>query len=290
MKHAILGAGGIGGLVGTALASLGEDVIVVVRPDKLAAYPETLTLERPTGTMTAEARAVSKLTEPVDVLWIATRTFQLKAALESVAAVPKLVVPLLNGVDHIAILRAPFGHDSVVPATIAVEAERVAPGHFVQRSAFVRLNLASSAEPVLGPLIACLSNIGFTCQFIANEKTLLWSKLCFLAPMALATSASGKNKGEIMDDPEWKRKLYSAVDEACAVANADGAEVDPAKIRAFIESISGALRSSMQKDVEAKRPLELDGIAGPVVRGGERYGIEVPVTRELVAAVREKAV
>ena len=78
MKHAILGAGGVGGLVGTALASLGEDVIVVVQPDKLANYPEKLTLDRPTGTMTAEAHAVSKLTEPVDVLWIATRIFQLQ--------------------------------------------------------------------------------------------------------------------------------------------------------------------------------------------------------------------
>ena len=65
--------------------------------------------------------------------------------------------------------------------------------------------------------------------------------------------------------------------------------MEPAKIRAFIDSISGALRSSMQKDVAAKRPLELDGIAGPIVRGGKRYGIEVPVTRELMAAVQAKA-
>ncbi len=49
MKHAILGAGAIGGLVGTVLASLGEDVTVVVRPEKLASYPANLTLERPVG-------------------------------------------------------------------------------------------------------------------------------------------------------------------------------------------------------------------------------------------------
>ncbi|MDR3748506.1 MAG: 2-dehydropantoate 2-reductase [Acidobacteriota bacterium] len=286
MKHAVLGAGAIGGLIGTALASLGEDVIVVVRPNKLANYPRTLTLERPSGTITAPARAVTRLTEPVDVLWISTRTYQLDDALKAIESAPKMIVPLLNGVDHIEKLRARFDHDTVVSATIAVEAERLAPGHFVQRSPFVRLNLASSAEPALGAIVARLSDMGFTCQFMANEQTLLWSKLCFLAPMALTSSASGRDKGGMFAEPEWKRKLYSAVDEACAVARASGAEVDAAKILAFIESLPNGMRSSMQKDVGAGRQLELDGIGGPIVHGGERYGIPVPATKGLMAEIR----
>ena len=288
MRHAILGGGAIGGLVGTALASLGEDVTVIVRPDKLAGYPERLTLERPSGTITAPARAVARLTEPVDVLWIATKTYQLDEALKSVGSTPKMIVPLLNGVDHVAALRALHGKDRVVPATIAVEAERTAPGHFVQRSPFVRFNLASSAEPVLGPIVARLGEMGFTCQFTANEQTLLWSKLCFLAPMALTSSASVCNKGEMFTDPEWKGKLYSAVEEACAVAHASRAEVDAAKIQDFIASMPDGMRSSMQKDVAAKRQLEVDAIGGPIVRGGQHYGIDVSVTEELMSAIRAK--
>ena len=117
--------------------------------------------------------------------------------------------------DHVAVLRARFGHDRVVPATIAVEAERSAPGRFVHRSP-VRLNIAASGEPVLKNIIAGLQGLGFACQFIASEPTLLWSKLCFLEPFALVTSASGKNNGEIQADAEWKAKLDSAVREACA--------------------------------------------------------------------------
>src|SRR6266851_2626353 len=152
MKHAILGAGAIGGLVGAVLSSLGEDVIVVVRPGTLPSFPGDLTLERPSGSgpLTAPAKAVAALTEPVDVLWIATKTYQLQSALEAAQVVPGCVVPLLNGVDHIAVLRERFGNERVVPATIAVEAERIAPGRFIQRSPFVRLNLASSGEPLLG--------------------------------------------------------------------------------------------------------------------------------------------
>ena len=158
MKHAILGPGAVGGLIGTALGFLGEDITKIVRPEKLAGYPDTLTLERPSGTITARAKSVAKLTHPVDVLWVTTKTYQLEAALAAVEASPKLVVPLLNGVDHVAVLRTRFGGDCVAPATIAVEAERLALGHFAQRSP-VRLNIAASdAAPLDKTLLAELKN------------------------------------------------------------------------------------------------------------------------------------
>lgn len=289
MRHAILGAGAIGGLVGTVLGSLGEDITVIVRPERLAGYPGGLSLERPSGALTSPAKAVARLTQPVDVLWIATKTYQLQAALEAVEAAPGTVVPLLNGIDHVAVLRSRFGHDHVVPATIAVEAERLAPGRFVQRSPFVRFNLGAGLEPLLGPMVIRLTNLGFTCQLILNEQTLLWSKLCFLAPIALVTSASGKDKGGVYADPVWKGKLDSAVAEACAVAMADGAEVNLAKLRETFDSLPPAIRSSMQKDLAAGRQLELDAIGGPIVRGGKRYGIAVPTTIELINKINTAA-
>jgi 2-dehydropantoate 2-reductase len=289
MEHAVLGAGAIGGLVGTAVASLGESVTVLVRPERLPGYPANLYMERPSGAITAPAKVAAMLANPVDVLWIATKTYQLKTALEAVQSLPRCAVPLLNGVDHVEVLREHFGRDRVLPATIAVEAEKTAPGRFVQRSPFVNLNLAASGEPVLGTIVARLLNLEFTCRFIGNEQTLLWSKLCFLGPYALVTSASGMNKGEIYADAEWKRKLISAMTEACAVAKASGAEVDPAQIQAIYDGLPSGIRSSMQKDLAARRQLELDAIGGPIVRGGERYGIDVPTTATLIAVIRAKA-
>jgi 2-dehydropantoate 2-reductase len=288
MEHAILGAGAIGGLVGTALASLGEDVTVLVRPERLMGYPANLSVERRSGAITAPAKAAATLTKPVDVLWIATKTYQLQTALEAVQAVPARVVPLLNGVDHVEVLRARFGRDRVLPATIAVEAERIAPGRFVQRSPFVNFNLAASGEPLLGGIVTKFQDLGFTCKFIQSEQTLLWSKLCFLGPFALVTSASGMNKGEIYADSEWKHKLLSAIAEACAVAKASSAEVDATRIQAIFDGLPAAIRSSMQKDLAAKRPLELDAIGGPIARGGERYGINVSTTAALMAAIRAR--
>lgn len=286
MKHAVLGVGAIGGLMGTALASLGEDVTLILRPAKLTGYPETLVLERPSsGALTAKAKLVDQLVEPVDVLWIATKTYQLEAALAAVQAAPppKMIVPLLNGVDHVAVLRQRFAAERVVPATIAVEAVQLAPGRFAHRSP-VRLNVAAAGEPVLGDIVRGLEGLGFLCRF-ANEPTLMWGKLCFLAPFALVTSASGKDKGEIFSDPAWKAKLDSAIAEACQVARASGAEVATANIQAILDTFPATARSSMAKDLAAGRQLELDGIAGPILRGSERYRIAVPVTRELVAGI-----
>ncbi len=220
-------------------------------------------------------------------MWIATKTYQLEAALEVVDAMPAIVVPLLNGVDHIQVLRSRFGHDRVVPATIAVEAERTDAGHFVQRSP-ARLAIAASGEAMLKATVAGLQNLGFVCHFVANEHTLLWSKLCFLGPFALVTSASGKNLGEIMADPDWKAKLDCALAEARAVAEASGAEIDPAKIQAIFAMAPATMRSSMAKDLAAGRRLELDAIGGPIVRGGATYGIPVPCTASLMAAVESQ--
>src|SRR6266496_2172253 len=289
MEHAVLGAGAVGGLVGAALSSLGEGVTVIVRPERLTDYPANLSAERSSGATTAPAKVADTPTKPVDMLWIATKTYQLQSALESVQSLPRYIVPLLNGVDHIEFLRARFGRDRVLPATIAVEAERIAPGRFLQRSPFVNLNLAASGEPVLGPVVARLRDLGFTCKFIQNEQTLLWSKLCFLGPLALATSASGMNKGEVYADAEWKHKLISAMTEACAVAKASGAEVDPAQIQAIYDGLPSGIRSSMQKDLASRRQLELDAIGGPIVRGGERYGVDVSTAAALIAVICAKA-
>ena len=286
MKQTILGAGAIGGVMAVGLSSVGEEVTLVVRPEKLATHPPTLSLEHPAGTMTAPAKIAARVTGPVDVLWIATKTYQLEDALNSVDATPGIVVPLLNGVDHVAVLRARFGHDRVVPGTIAVEAERSAPGRFLHRSP-VRLNLAASGEAVLKDAIEGLRGLGWTSNFIASEPTLLWTKLCFLEPFALVTSASGKNLGEILADAEWKSKLESAIREAGAVATKEGAQVDVEKGAAAFANFPPTMRASMAKDLDAGRKLELDGIAGPVLRGGVRCGIPTPTTASLVAMIEE---
>ena len=86
--------------------------------------------------------------------------------------------------------------ERVIPATIAVETERVAPGHIVHRSPFARLNVASAGRALCWVgMLDQLQKMGFTCRFIDDEPTLMWSKLVFLAPFALSTTAADKTVG-----------------------------------------------------------------------------------------------
>ena len=102
MRHAILGAGGVGGLIGVALAKSGESVTLVIRREALKDYPAELSLESPLGSFRVPVDRAASVAAPYDVLWIAVKATQLEAALRCVTVDPSqigAVVPLLNGMD-----------------------------------------------------------------------------------------------------------------------------------------------------------------------------------------------
>jgi 2-dehydropantoate 2-reductase len=290
LRHAILGAGGVGGLIGACLAHAGDSVTLVVRREALAQYPRQLRLESAFGKFTVDVSVAAEV-PPVDALWITVKATQLEPALTALKNPDSVraIVPLLNGVDHVALLRTRYGSGRVIPATIAVETERVSPGHIVHRSPFARLNVSSAGRTLLGTSVDQLQLIGFECRFIDDEPTLMWGKLVFLAPFALTTTAADKTTGEILADPEWGQLGLACLREACAVAVAEGAKVDADAVIAGVMKMPGNMRSSMQKDVEQHRTPELEAIAGPILRGARRHGIEVPATKKLVAAVEQRA-
>jgi 2-dehydropantoate 2-reductase len=289
MKHAILGAGGVGGLIGACLAHSGDAVTLVVRPETVHSYPKQLRLESLFGNFTADVSIAAEV-PPVDALWLTVKATQLDAGLRALKNPDSIraIVPLLNGIDHIALLRSKYGADRIIPATISVETERVNPGHIIHRSPFARLNVLTSGRVLLGGTIDQLQKIGFACSFIADEPTLMWSKLVFLAPYALATTAADMNVGQILSDPRWGELGLACVRESCAVAVAEGAKVDADSVIAAAQKMPAAMRSSMQKDVEQHKPPELNAIAGPILRGGKQHGIEIPATKQLVAAVEQR--
>ena len=292
MRHAILGAGGVGGLIGVALAKSGESVTLVLRPEALKDYPAELSLESPLGSFSVPVDRVASVAAPYDVLWIAVKATQLESALRSVIVDPSqlgAVVSLLNGIDHVPLLRARFGHDRVVPASIGVEAERVAPGKIIHRGMAVRLSFSSIGEDRLASTLEEFRKFGFACQFVADEMKILWTKLSVLAPFALTTTATGLPIGGVNRDPAWRKRLEAVAYEVAAVGTASGTPLDAATIIPFFDKTPQAGRSSMQKDVAAGNPPELDAIAGPILRRAEEHGIEVPVTRELVAMIRGKS-
>lgn len=280
-RIAVLGPGGVGGFVAAALAAAGEDVIVVAR-EATAAVIEDGGLRVSSvvlGDFVARPTAAANLTESVDVLFVATKAAGLESGLERVVAAPRLVVPLLNGIEHLAVLRRRFGDARVAAAVIRIESDRPAPGEIVQTSPACRVDLAVPAiraEPAVKQVATMLERVRIPVRMRDSEAEVMWSKLARLCPLALTTSASQRPIGFVRSDPRWRSALEGAVNETVRVANAEGARLDPADTLAELEAAHAELTSSMQRDIAAGREPELDAIAGAVVRAGERHRLRCP--------------
>src|SRR3712207_2077163 len=129
MRYAVLGAGGVGGFVGGALAKAGHRVTLLVRPGRRDHYPERLSVESATlGGFEVPVRVADRFAGEFDIVWITVKATALEAALRALA--PErlgdgVVVPLLNGVDHVGELRDRYGPERVLTGTIRVEAEQI---------------------------------------------------------------------------------------------------------------------------------------------------------------------
>jgi 2-dehydropantoate 2-reductase len=286
VRHAILGAGGVGGLIGAALARGGANVVLLLRAETLVRHPRRLRVESVAlGRFEVDVAITSVLDRDVDALWVTTKATQLEAALE---LVPRdrlgraVVVPLLNGVEHVGKLRTRYGR--VLAAVFYGESERVEPGLVRQPTPFA--NVVVGPGPLQGEIVQELRTAGLDAAGESDELTLLWRKLAMLAPLALTTTALGAPVGAVQADADWHRRLLDCHDEAVTVAVAEGAKLDPPRLRQTLLGLAGSeMRTSMQKDLDAGRPLELDAIAGPIVRGGQRHRIATPTTAELVRLV-----
>jgi 2-dehydropantoate 2-reductase len=288
VRHAILGAGGIGGLLGGALARAGSDVVLLLRPETLARHPRRIRVESAVlGDFEADVDLASELDREVDVLWVSPKAPQLEAALaltppDRVGAA--IVVPFLNGVDHVARLRETY--ELVLPGAFRVESERVEPGVVRQPTPFARVDLPPG--PGCDEVAEELRAAGFQVEVGLDEPTVLWEKLALLGPLALTTTAAGVPAGAVQAAQEWSERLFACHREAVAVGTAEGATLDGEALESLLATPLGEMRTSMQKDFDARRPLELDAIAGPIVRGGRRHGLETPGTAELVGLIEQR--
>jgi 2-dehydropantoate 2-reductase len=295
MRIAVLGPGGVGGLLAGALERAGEDVLVVARDITAAAIASdgvrvsSVTL----GDFVARPRVSERLEEPVQALLVAPKAAGLAPALERVAVEPELVLPLLNGLDHMAVLRARFAPERVVAGSIRVEADRPAPGVVIHTSPFLLVSMASAHERMRAPIArlgGALEAAGVPVRIEDSEAQVLWSKLVRLNALACTTSAYDKLLGEIRSTPALRADLVGAIEEACAVALAEGAtDSDPARALGELERAHETLGSSMQRDIAAGREPELDAIPGSVLRAAKRHGLECPTIERLVGTIARRA-
>jgi len=121
---------------------------------------------------------------------------------------------------------------------------------------------------------------GINAVVASDMQKELWTKLVFLAPFAGVTSLTRATAGEIRRVEETRQLLFRAMEEVMAVGLAQGVALDTdaaSQSLALIDSFPAGFMSSMQRDVEAGNPLELEALSGAVWRLGRGAGIATPV-------------
>jgi 2-dehydropantoate 2-reductase len=294
LKLAVLGPGGVGGLLAALLARVGNSVVVLAGESTSNAIAERgLWVESGRfGDFQVKVDSSVRLQERVDYCLITVKATQLDEALERVPAdalEDALVVPFLNGIDHVEHLRRAYPASSVAAATIRIEAARIEPGLIRHLSPFAAIEMTPPANrrSQVDELAAQFAAAGFDVRVREDEMAMLWDKLALLAPLALLTTHARANVGEIRT--RRREDALALISEVAAVAEAEGAARDPEATVRLLDAAPPAMESSMQRDQAAGRPLELDAIGGTVLRRAARAGVSVPVTTRLVEELRQRS-
>lgn len=289
----MLGPGAVGGLLAALLARAGNSVVVLSGEETARAIAAGgLRVEsRRFGDFEVKVDTAVRLQRQVDYCLVTVKATQLNDAIQRVSAGAlgsALVVPFLNGIDHVDHLRHAYPASNVAAATIRIEVAKPEPGLIQQLSPFAAIDIAAPENGLLEveELGAQLAAAGFDVRVRDDETAMLWDKLALLAPLALLTTHARANVGEVRT--RRRDDAIALISEVAAVARAEGAAGDSEATVRLLDAAPPAMESSMQRDQAAGRPLELDAIGGTVLRRAARAGVPVPVTTRLVEELRER--
>jgi 2-dehydropantoate 2-reductase len=298
VRIAILGAGGVGGYFGGALARAGHRVSMLARGAHLDALRERgLEVRTPEETFNAAVEASGDPEElgQVDLAVVAVKSYSLSEivpAAKLLAEAGAVVLPLLNGVDAAdRLVAAGVPDERVLGGLTEISAARLGPGVVERRSPFQRVVVGERAGGIserTERIAAAFRDAGADARASADITADLWRKLAFIATMSAACGLARSPVGPVREAPLGRLLIERALREVLDVARARGVAVtsdDEARILAFIDSLGDALKPSFLLDLETGGRTEIDDLSGAVSRLGRQAGVETPVHDVATAAL-----
>jgi 2-dehydropantoate 2-reductase len=291
MRIAIFGSGGVGGYFGARLAQAGEDVIFIARGEHLRAMQgHGLRVDSLAGNFSLGAvKATDNPGEvgEVDVILVGVKAWQVPAAAEAMRPMvgkSTFVVPLQNGVEAPEQLAGVLGEAHVLGGLCGLMASLVQPGHIRHAGAepFITFGeLDNRVTERVKKLQRAIDNAqGANANVPSDINVALWDKFMFIAAWSGLGAITRSPIGTFRSQPETREMLRQALAETYAVARARGLKLAPECVNAMIgryDKLPEAGSASMQRDIMAGRPSELEQQNGAVVRIGKEVGIETPI-------------
>jgi 2-dehydropantoate 2-reductase len=307
MRIAIVGAGGVGGLLGGLLARAGVEVVLVARGKALEnVRRDGLRVDSPLGVFKARVAAAAEdpaALPQADAVLVAVKSWQvpeIAPLLAPLVAPGGVAVPLENGVEAAGQLAAALGEERAAGGVINVLAWIDAPGAVKHLGAAPIVVMgergprAQQASPRLEALAAALTQAGAVARVVEDVERATWEKFLLVEPWGAVASASRAPLGVHRAVPELRALHEGAMAEVEALARSRGVGLPAdaiARTREILEMVSPDATVSMQRDVGAGRPSELEDQVGAVVRLGREAGVAVPIheTLHAVLVAQERA-
>lgn len=297
MRIAVLGAGGVGGCFGGALARAGHAVALLARGPHLDAIRARGLEVRAPGenfTVAVEAEDDAGKLGVCDFAVVAVKTYSLAEVVPAARLLAEkgaAILPLLNGVEAAdRLVAGGVPGNQVLGGLAHISAVKVGAGVVERKSPFQRVALGERSG---GPterarrIVAAFQEAGAEARLSEDIEADLWRKLAFIASMAAACGLARSSVGPVRDALYGRLLFERAVREVLAVARARGIRVaddDASPILALVDSLGAALKPSFLVDLESGRATELDDLNGAVSRLGREAGVETPVHDTATAA------
>ncbi len=297
MRIAVIGSGGIGGYYGARLATGGHDVVFVARGAHLEAMQRHgLTVRTPAGEIIVPVTAVAgtEQVKPVDLVLFCVKSYDTESAaalLRPLMGPDTAVLTFQNGVDNADAVAAVVGSGAVLPGAVYVALQLAGPGVVVRTGGEGRMVLGEpdgALSERIRRIAGAFEQSGIAHEISTHIQRLLWEKFLFITGIGGVTALARSDIGPLLASPEGRALLTASCDEIVAVAAAAGAPLTPAAARAALEqaaTVPPRWRSSMARDLEDGRRLEVDALSGAVVRRGLAHGTPTPIHQAILACL-----
>jgi 2-dehydropantoate 2-reductase len=291
MRFLILGAGALGGLFGAKLLKGGADVTFLVRPQRAAQLRrDGLIVKSLDGEIRSQVNVVQQeqISAPFDVVLLCCKGFDLEVAIDAVAPAigeQSVILPVLNGVRHLDVLKERFGAQRVLGGVTAINAGLLPDGTIQQTPGTrVTMNLIGEldghASSRVNSIKTALIAGGIQADVVNDIVARMWIKFFGWACIATISTLTRASLGFAAQTAGGPAFASAVMDECTKIFEAEGYGPPPEMVRlvrGILAQTNTDSRVSMLIDMDERRPIEADHTFGDLVARAAKRGIAVPI-------------
>jgi len=289
MRILMAGAGATGGYFGARLAQAGQDVTFLVRARRYQQLQANgLVLQTPAGTETLQPQLAqaSTLTGHYDLIIVTVKSFALDPLMDDIAPAvgpDTLIMPILNGIRHIATLQQRFGDNKVIGGLCKINATLGDKGEVIQMTPLHQLlygALDGNNDARLQRVDAALRVSQVDTLFSENIMDELWEKWLLLSTLGAVCCLVRGNTQQILTSRGGEALLQGIFAEILSVITAEGYQPRPAvtaRIYELLNNPATPMTSSMYRDLTQGFDIEADQVIGDLLLRAKRNGLATPL-------------